>query len=80
VLLQSKVLPLLQAQVVVDDQEVARAPVALAIIKLIKVCTPSAGLCGAPQSVGGHSHLSPTLPSACSCYSMRLIEWRRRMC
>jgi U3 small nucleolar RNA-associated protein 20 len=37
VLLQSKVLPLLQAQVVVDDQEVARAPVALAIIKLIKV-------------------------------------------
>jgi U3 small nucleolar RNA-associated protein 20 len=37
VLLQSKVLPVLQSQVVVDDQEVARAPVALAIIKLIKV-------------------------------------------
>jgi U3 small nucleolar RNA-associated protein 20 len=36
-LLMKRVLPVLQSQLVVDDQEVARAPVALALVKLIKV-------------------------------------------
>jgi U3 small nucleolar RNA-associated protein 20 len=48
-LLHAKVLPALQSQLVVDDKEVARAPVALAIVKVVKVrvclcvCVRSAG-------------------------------------
>jgi hypothetical protein len=36
-LLRRKVLPVLESQLVIEGQEEARAPVALAIIKLIKV-------------------------------------------
>eukprot|EP00879_Flechtneria_rotunda_P029016 GHRR01031270.1.p1 GENE.GHRR01031270.1~~GHRR01031270.1.p1 ORF type:complete len:207 (+),score=110.35 GHRR01031270.1:212-832(+) len=51
------VLPVLQSQLVVDDKEVARAPVALALVKLIKLLPPEVERVSLPRALTSIANL-----------------------